>query len=120
MTTYQVFTDGGELAVEMEADSKESPPTKISGPDWSLVEYAKELVSKPPHGQVTSVEAIASRMGRNSYLVRKGETDEPSEAEGERVIVEAMQHLDDERLEILARRARFLLAEMWEEQQAKN
>lgn len=37
-----------------------------------------------------------------------------------RLTVEAAKHLDDERLDSLARRARFLLAQMHEEQHLKG
>lgn len=90
------------------------------------------LATKPSWRQTpnpVTLEALARGMDMNQDRVRLAAADAAgyrasvSSEVGDgraRLVVEATQVLDPERLEILARRARFLLAEMQEEQQPKG
>ena len=66
MPTYDV-TSGpdNEVVLVMKAESPDTIPTSITGPDQSLVKYAKELVDDFE----ASAIAIASRMGWGAQLV---------------------------------------------------
>lgn len=79
--------------------------------------------------QASTLTALARGMNMSEDKVRTAAADAAGYKAGvssvpfdsrTQIILEAMNHLDPERMEVLARRARFLLAEMREEQQAKN
>lgn len=89
---------------------------------WALAK--KETARQTPHPR--TIAALAKGMGMSEEVVRRaagqaaGYPATPVSSQHMtdrgRMIAEALTELDEERLEVLARRARFLLAEMREEQ----
>ena len=92
---------------------------------WALAK--KESARQTPHP--TTIAGLARGMGKSEDEVRRAAgqaagypttvTSELTTDRG-RMIAVALSELDAERLEILARRARFLLAEQREEQASEN